>query len=139
MLHFSSNIFWFILKTNKTQFWEYSVIIILIRSFVLENCFMFSTNTRTSNFIRGVILVLCKRIKWLKNILLNYWTSLIMFQMLKLFMFQYRPVSADFTKLSGSLSSMFTNDNEKPASNNVLLITCKYLLGKPSIETSWKA
>ena len=51
-----------------------------------------------------------------------------MFQMLKLFMFQYRPVSADFTKLSGSLSSMFTNDNEKPASNNVLLITCKYLL-----------
>ena len=128
MLHFSSNIFWFILKTNKTQFWEYSVIIILIRSFVLENCFMFSTNTRTSNFIRGVILVLCKRIKWLKNILLNYWTSLIMFQMLKLFMFQYRPVSADFTKLSGSLSSMFTNDNEKPASNNVLLITCKYLL-----------
>ena len=128
MLHFSSNIFWFILKTNKTQFWEYSVIIILIRSFVLENCFMFSTNTRTSNFIRGVILVLCKRIKWWKNILLNYWTSLIMFQMLKLFMFQYRPVSADFTKLSGSLSSMFTNDNEKPASNNVLLITCKYLL-----------
>ena len=128
MLHFSSNIFWFILKTNKTQFWEYSVIITLIRSFVLENCFMFSTNTRTSNFIRGVILVLCKRIKWLKNILLNYWTSLIMFQMLKLFMFQYRPVSADFTKLSGSLSSMFTNDNEKPASNNVLLITCKYLL-----------
>jgi len=38
---------------------------------------------------------------------------------------QYRPVSADFTKLSGSLSSMFTNDNDKPASNNVLLITYK--------------
>jgi len=38
---------------------------------------------------------------------------------------QYRPVSADFTKISGSLSSMFANDNEKPPSNNVLLITYK--------------
>ena len=34
-------------------------------------------------------------------------------------------MSADFSKISGSLSSMFTNDNEKPTSNNVLLITCK--------------
>ena len=43
---------------------------------------------------------------------------------------QYRPVSADFTKLSGGLglTSMFANnENEKPsANNNVLLITCKY-------------
>jgi len=42
---------------------------------------------------------------------------------------QYRPVSADFTKLSGGLglTSMFANnDNEKPsANNNVLLITYK--------------
>ena len=42
---------------------------------------------------------------------------------------QYRPVSADFTKLSGGLglTSMFANnDNEKPsANNNVLLITCE--------------
>ena len=35
-------------------------------------------------------------------------------------------MSADFSKISGSLSSMFTNDNEKPPSNNVLLITCEY-------------
>ena len=46
----------------------------------------------------------------------------------RIFLFQYRPVSADFTKLSGSLSGMFTNDNDKPASNNVMLITCKCLL-----------
>ena len=39
---------------------------------------------------------------------------------------QYRPVSADLTKLG--LASMFAaNDNEKPnnAANNVLLITCE--------------
>ena len=46
---------------------------------------------------------------------------------------QYRPVSADFTKLGSGglgLTSMFANnDNEKPsATNNVLLITCECLL-----------
>ena len=46
---------------------------------------------------------------------------------------QYRPVSADFTKLGSGglgLTSMFANnDNEKPsATNNVLLITCECFL-----------
>ena len=53
--------------------------------------------------------------------LINYYLFLLQ---------QYRPVSADLTKLG--LASMFTtNDNEKPnnAANNVLLITCECSCG----------
>ena len=44
--------------------------------------------------------------------------------------FQYRPMSADLTKVSDSLSSMFSSgsgsDPSAKTNSNVLLITCKY-------------
>ena len=52
---------------------------------------------------------------------------------------QYRPVSADFTKVGTGLSAVFglnqeTNEEKSPnGSNGVLLINCKYIWGIFSI------
>ena len=42
-------------------------------------------------------------------------------------MFQYRPMSADLSKMSGALASLFTSDTDPANNGNVLLITCEYM------------
>ena len=44
-----------------------------------------------------------------------------------LVMFQYRPMSADLSKMSGALASLFTSDTDPANNGNVLLITCEYM------------